>query len=139
LLQEIIDGCFTDIRTYGLIALNKERGFIQWFPNTIPVRPVFLRGYEARGIKSWVKPSSIETSCNLTTKSQTPELGELHRRTKDAPDKSAGLAFVNKVLLKFAHNSALRLTASLTIDRFPPVFHDWFIETFSEPSAWLAA
>ena len=23
--------------------------------------------------------------------------------------------------------------------RFPPVFHDWFIETFPEPTAWLAS
>jgi serine/threonine-protein kinase ATR len=22
---------------------------------------------------------------------------------------------------------------------FPPVFHEWFIETFPEPSAWLAS
>lgn len=23
--------------------------------------------------------------------------------------------------------------------RFPPVFHDWFVETFPEPTAWLAS
>jgi len=30
-------------------------------------------------------------------------------------------------------------TLILILCRFPPVFHDWFIETFPEPSAWLAS
>jgi serine/threonine-protein kinase ATR len=27
----------------------------------------------------------------------------------------------------------------LTLIRFPPVFHEWFLETFPEPSTWLAS
>lgn len=27
----------------------------------------------------------------------------------------------------------------MTGNRFPPVFHEWFIETFPEPTAWLAS
>jgi len=43
-----------DIRTYGVVTLNEECGFIQWVPNTIPIRPVIIKGYDARRIKSWV-------------------------------------------------------------------------------------
>ena len=43
-----------DIRTYSVVALNEECGFIQWVPNTIPIRPVIIKYYEAKRIKSWV-------------------------------------------------------------------------------------
>ncbi|KAI0254821.1 hypothetical protein BJV78DRAFT_1273863 [Lactifluus subvellereus] len=66
------------IRTYGVVTLNEECGFIQWVPDTIPVRSVLVPLYEARGQKHWGT-------------------------------------------------------------EFPPVFHEWFLETFPEPSAWLAS
>ena len=43
-----------DIRTYSVVALNEECGFIQWVPNTVPIRPVIVKYYEARRVKSWV-------------------------------------------------------------------------------------
>lgn len=43
------------IRTYGVVTLNEECGFIQWVPNTIPIRPVLIKYYEARKIKTWVR------------------------------------------------------------------------------------
>ena len=43
-----------DIRTYGVVTLNEECGFIQWVPNTIPIRPVLVKYYEARQIRNWV-------------------------------------------------------------------------------------
>lgn len=46
-----------DIRTYGVVTLNEECGFIQWVPNTIPIRPVLLKGYDARRVRSWVSVS----------------------------------------------------------------------------------
>ncbi|KAJ7688699.1 hypothetical protein B0H17DRAFT_938064 [Mycena rosella] len=93
------------IRTYGVVTLNEECGFIQWVPNTIPLRPVLMKGYDARRIKTW-----------------SAELGEVFRRIRDASDKDAAEMFRVRVLANF-----------------PPVFHEWFIETFPEPSAWLAS
>lgn len=93
------------IRTYGVVTLNEECGFIQWVPNTIPIRPVLIRGYEARRIKSW-----------------SSDMGDVFKKIKDAPDKDAAELFTTKIL-----------------PGFPPVFHDWFIETFPEPTAWLAS
>ncbi|KAK7062299.1 Serine/threonine-protein kinase atr [Favolaschia claudopus] len=93
------------IRTYGVVTLNEECGFIQWVPNTIPLRPVLMKGYDARRIKSW-----------------SSEMNDIFRRVKDSSDRDAAELFRSKVLVNF-----------------PPVFHDWFIETFPEPSAWLAS
>jgi phosphatidylinositol kinase/protein kinase (PI-3 family) len=44
----------TDIRTYGVVTLNEECGFIQWVPHTVPLRTVLVKYYDARGIKPWV-------------------------------------------------------------------------------------
>lgn len=44
-----------DIRTYGVVTLNEECGFIQWVSHTIPVRNVLVKMYEQRGIAGgWV-------------------------------------------------------------------------------------
>ncbi|CCL98247.1 uncharacterized protein FIBRA_00241 [Fibroporia radiculosa] len=94
------------IRTYGVVTLNEECGFIQWVPNTIPVRPVLLKAYERRGIRSW-----------------SPEMQEIFEKIKKMPnDKEVAQLFSQNILCSF-----------------PPVFHEWFLETFPEPTAWLAS
>ncbi|KAL7276740.1 serine/threonine-protein kinase M1 [Rhizina undulata] len=35
--------------------------------------------------------------------------------------------------------SRLPIFTDMIIPRFPPVFHEWFVEMFSEPSAWFAS
>lgn len=45
---------YADIRTYSVVTLNEECGFIQWVPNTMPMRPIILKYYAAKGIESWV-------------------------------------------------------------------------------------
>ena len=48
-----------DIRTYGVVTLNEECGFIQWVSYTIPVRNVLVKMYEHRGIPGgWVSRRS---------------------------------------------------------------------------------
>ncbi|KDR84098.1 hypothetical protein GALMADRAFT_219929 [Galerina marginata CBS 339.88] len=94
------------IRTYGVVALNEECGFIQWVPNTIPIRPVLHKYYDARRIKSW-----------------TAEMGEVFKKIKEGrKDVNPAELFQTKIL-----------------SIFKPVFHEWFIETFPEPTAWLAS
>ncbi|KAF9462064.1 hypothetical protein BDZ94DRAFT_1283268 [Collybia nuda] len=93
------------IRTYGVVTLNEECGFIQWVPNTIPIRPVLIKAYESMKIRSW-----------------SSEMNDTFKRIKDAKDKESGEMFVEKIL-----------------PMFPPIFHDWFVETFPEPTAWLAS
>ncbi|KAK2465988.1 hypothetical protein APHAL10511_001629 [Amanita phalloides] len=93
------------IRTYGVVTLNEECGFIQWVPNTLPIRPVLLKYYDAKRIRSW-----------------SGEMNDTFRKIKDAGDKDAGRLFSEQIL-----------------PMFPPVFHEWFIETFPEPSAWFTS
>ncbi|KAF7326051.1 hypothetical protein MKEN_00456000 [Mycena kentingensis (nom. inval.)] len=94
------------IRTYGVVTLNEESGFIQWVPNTTPVRPVLTKSYDARRIKSW--------DGNMQAIFHTIKFMK--------EDKEAAEMFRKKIL-----------------PMFPPLFHEWFIETFPEPSAWLAS
>jgi serine/threonine-protein kinase ATR len=44
-----------DIRTYGVVTLNEECGFVQWVPNTKPIRGLLNDYYSARGIPAWVR------------------------------------------------------------------------------------
>lgn len=93
------------IRTYGVVTLNEECGFIQWVPDTVAIRHVLLPSYEARGQKGWGS-----------------EMSAMFDRIKKATDNEAGKIFASEVLPMFS-----------------PVFHEWFLETFPEPSAWLAS
>ncbi|KAG6832347.1 hypothetical protein H0H87_001811 [Tephrocybe sp. NHM501043] len=94
------------IRTYGVVTLNEECGFIQWVPNTIPIRPILVKYYDARRIRSW-----------------TQEMSDVFAKIKNTnKEKEAADLYLQKIL-----------------PLFPPVFHDWFIETFPEPTAWLAS
>lgn len=43
------------IRTYSVVTLNEECGFIQWVPNTTPIRAILMKYYSGKGIDSWVK------------------------------------------------------------------------------------
>ncbi|KAL1743103.1 hypothetical protein HDZ31DRAFT_83646 [Schizophyllum fasciatum] len=81
------------IRTYGVVTLNEECGFIQWVPNTSALRPILFQLWAARNIPGW---------CAI-----------------------------------FANSSHHNL--SLTWTRYPPVFHEWFLATFPEPTAWLTS
>ncbi|KAH9948812.1 hypothetical protein B0H21DRAFT_777700 [Amylocystis lapponica] len=94
------------IRTYGVVTLNEECGFIQWVPNTIPVRPILMRHYERRNIRSW-----------------SPDLTAMFDKIKNAKTVQIVADTFNGEVLP----------------QFPPVFHEWFIETFPEPTAWLAS
>ncbi|KAI0307055.1 hypothetical protein B0F90DRAFT_1807754 [Multifurca ochricompacta] len=69
------------IRTYGVVTLNEECGFIQWVPDTIAIRHVLLPLYEARGQKGWGS-----------------ELQAIFERIRKASDNEAGKIFANEVL-----------------------------------------
>ena len=86
-----------DIRTYGVVTLNEECGFIQWVPNTIPVRPVLIKGYDARRIRSWVS-SFLSLIAALLMAQQSNELSDVFKKIKETDDKKAAQLFVTKVL-----------------------------------------
>lgn len=98
-LAHFVDGLDVDIRTYGVVTLNEECGFIQWVPNTIPLRPVLMKGYDARRIKSWVRIRLPPFGPELT-QTQSGEMNDVFRRIKDASDKDAAEMFRTKVLAR---------------------------------------
>ena len=88
-----------DIRTYGVVTLNEECGFIQWVPNTIPIRPVLIKRYDARRVRSWVRlgPSSLVYAA-ADMCAQSSEMTDVFKKIKDAPDKEAATLFTTKIL-----------------------------------------
>lgn len=46
--------CSKDIRTYSVVTLNEECGFIEWVPNTVGLRQILHQLYHARGIALYV-------------------------------------------------------------------------------------
>ncbi|KAG2155117.1 uncharacterized protein EDB93DRAFT_1266510 [Suillus bovinus] len=81
---------------------------------------------EECGVIQWV-PNTVPVRPVLLKYYETRnipawELNDVTRHIKDGTDKEAADLFVNKIL-----------------PEFPPVFHEWFVETFPEPSVWLAS
>ncbi|CAD6885848.1 unnamed protein product [Tilletia laevis] len=94
------------IRTYAVVTLNEECGFIEWVPNTIGFRNILTTLYASKGV-------------NLYTPDVKPYLDE----ARLSPDSRRSVEiFEGRLLVKY-----------------PPVFHEWFLATFSEPSAWMKA
>ncbi|SCV68802.1 BQ2448_923 [Microbotryum intermedium] len=120
------------IRTYAVVPLNEDCGLIEWVPHVVVLRGVLNKAYQAKGIAPW-----------------SPELKKTFDTIRSNPKEIAN-RFVNEVQKKsvsrFQSTTGLVVWAEsficalyLCIHSFPPVFHEWFLETFPEPSAWLRA
>ncbi|KAL9937728.1 hypothetical protein V8E36_003273 [Tilletia maclaganii] len=94
------------IRTYAVVTLNEECGFIEWVPNTIGFRNVLTTLYASKGISLY-----------------TPDVKPLLDEARLCPDSRRTVEIFETRLLP----------------KYPPVFHEWFLATFSEPSAWMKA
>ena len=70
---------------------------------------------------------------------QSGEMNEVFRKIKEATDKEAGELFSGKILPMFVDHNRGTFQTLLMFPRFPPIFHEWFIETFPEPSTWLTS
>ncbi len=81
------------------MTLNEECGFIQWVPNTIPMRPILVKAYEARRIKSWVgKSFSPRDALLILTMFQPADITDIAGKIKAAPDKEAVEIFKARIL-----------------------------------------
>ncbi len=61
----------------------------------------------------------------------------MFERIKKASDNEAGKIFASEVLPMQARSHRMWSIIDAVACRFSPVFHEWFLETFPEPSAWL--
>jgi serine/threonine-protein kinase ATR len=119
-----------DIRTYTVIPLHEACGLIEWVPDTAGVRHLMIKCYEPKGIPAWVSLFfRLHCDQDLLLKRvvfQSDELKKVYDGIKNQQRGSdpvaCGKVFSEQVLPKF-----------------PPVFHEWFLDNFPEPTAWLKA
>ena len=67
------------------------------------------------------------------------EMSAMFDRIKKASDNEAGKIFANEVLPLQVRSLRVWGNFNAVTYRVSPVFHEWFLETFPEPSAWLAS
>ena len=86
------------IRTYSVVTLNEECGFIQWVPNTTPIRPILLKYYSSRGVEPWVWPHVFWNDLLLISVSQNRNMALVFVKIKEISDKEASKMFDEKIL-----------------------------------------
>ena len=93
------------IRTYAVIALDKENGLVEWIKNTQALRPICHRIYKERN--KGFSPREIRSM-------QPPRQSE--------------------------HDVFLNLYQKTLIPQYsPPVFREWFVRNFTDPTSWFLA
>ncbi|CAO1622863.1 unnamed protein product [Sympodiomycopsis kandeliae] len=60
-------------------------------------------------------------------------------QSRGIPLYSQDIKTVTDECRKVAENRAAQLFESKVLTRYPPVFHEWFLNTFPEPASWLRA
>ena len=86
------------IRTYSVVTLNEECGFIQWVPNTTPIRPILLKYYSSRGVEPWVWSHVFWNNLLLISVSQNRNMALIFVKIKEISDKEASKMFDEKIL-----------------------------------------
>jgi phosphatidylinositol kinase/protein kinase (PI-3 family) len=65
----------TDIRTYAVVILNEECGFLEWVPNTMGYRNIVIGLYEQRGMHIQVCVGGLKCRNQISL-----HLGEIYCR-----------------------------------------------------------
>lgn len=92
---------FSDVRTYAAIPLNDECGLIQWVPNTVCMRPILVKAYSAKNLKSWVR--RVQDTTKYSTHELVTQDGHLHEdcaKIKGAKLKDVGKVFQDTILAR---------------------------------------
>ncbi|KAJ1560982.1 serine/threonine-protein kinase M1, partial [Cladochytrium tenue] len=108
------------IRTYAVVPLNEECGIIEWVENTIGFRNIVVKSYRSKN--NHYNHQNVKALLDARNGRSQADIF-----TRDILPKCARVLF-----------SAISFPGSTLIDiarvRFPPVFHEWFLETFPEPT-----
>ncbi|KAI8902434.1 hypothetical protein BC833DRAFT_639508 [Globomyces pollinis-pini] len=99
------------IRTYAVVPLNEKCGLIQWVLGTSGFRNILIKYYKSRGI--YTSHQVIKEALAKTSPSKVE-------------------IFTNVILPKYKF-------FILNETRHPPIFQNWFLESFPEPTKWLAS
>ena len=113
LLQHDLEGRRRNLRlrTYAVVCLNEECGILEWVGNTTCIRHLIQQAH-------MYHPQCFPI---INTKEIYHPFIEMQEKLQD---DLAGM---------------VREYRTLILDNYRPCFHRWFIETFSDPTAWLEA
>lgn len=100
------------LRTYAVVCLNEECGLLEWVENTEGFRSCIQQVYAQQGQNISLR-SGLKTYRVL-----------LENLQKDR---------------KHTAEQKLRMYRQRVLQAFPPMFHYWFLNRFSDPSRWLNA
>ncbi|KAF0685567.1 Aste57867_22575 [Aphanomyces stellatus] len=116
LLQRETDGRKRKLRlrTYAVICLNEESGLMEWVPDTRTMRHLISQIYKTE--QGFLQP------VRLTTDIKDSFLNMQKQYTHDLPKMT--MLYRSKILCHPA---------------FTPRFHQWFLNNFSDPTAWYEA
>ncbi|ETV97855.1 hypothetical protein H310_09190 [Aphanomyces invadans] len=102
------------LRTYAVICLNEESGLMEWVPNTRAMRHLISQIYKTE--QGFLQP------VRLTTELKDTFLNMQKQYAHDVPKMT--VFYKSKIL---------------THPAFTPRFHQWFLNNFSDPTAWYEA
>ena len=108
------------LTTYGVFPMTEESGVIEWVPHTTAFRSILTDLYRQVGIEfDFGKIREMFDACVVHNAPDDPHGNRSGVRSRSLP-------------------AELRMFADL-LRMFPPVFHRWFLQRFTDPSAWLEA
>lgn len=82
-----------------MVTLNEECGFIQWVPNTIPMRFPLLDGLSARGIAQWVGRILFQARyCMSDLHVQGNKVQTVYEKLSTMRDKEAAELFRKEIM-----------------------------------------
>lgn len=134
---------YSGIRTYAVVPLNEDCGLIEWVPHVVVLRGILNKLYASRGVTPWVGRTDHSLRKKyLTVTFHSPESRaqeDVRHDPRRPQDDRRPIRRRSTEEVSTKTCPQRRAGADSLSRRFPPVFHEWFLETFPEPSAWLRA
>lgn len=120
-----------------MIPLNEECGIIEWVNNTAGLRHILTKLYKERGI-SYIKAYAFRkglTICHVHKGGEIIQFGCICMCFQGI--YLSGKELRKLILPKTApFEEKLRIHKEVLCARHPPVFHEWFLRTFPDPTSW---
>ncbi|TNN78302.1 Serine/threonine-protein kinase ATR [Liparis tanakae] len=125
------------IRTYAVIPLNEECGIIEWVNNTAGLRHILTKLYKERG---WPPLQNLKRGAQQAVGSSNVAKAFLIWSHFVLAIYLSGKDLRKLILPKTAlFEEKLRLHKEVLCVRHPPVFHEWFLRTFPDPTSWYSS
>lgn len=126
-----------DIRTYAVMPLNEECGLLEWVSNTNALKRILEKEYARQGKKIYVSRivpriwpllELITSPTSCMSRWILPKEPDLRPRSRLSRKKCCQC---QSIVADWRERANFRFS--------PSVFHNWFLTTWPEPTAWLAS